>query len=164
MALAAVTAPRGVPRRPGPAGGRVLLILTANLPGPAGPAVRLVCVHLLPPRPSWSGPAGAGWRAGLSLLPAPGDLPVILAGDFSSTLDHARFRGLLRLGYVDAASLAGNGLVPAWGPGPGRRPALLALDHVLAGSRCAVLATSVHLLPGSDHRALFAEVRLPATC
>jgi endonuclease/exonuclease/phosphatase family metal-dependent hydrolase len=39
---------------------------------------------------------------------------------------------------------------------------LLAIDHVLTDRRCAVLSTSAHLLPGSDHRALYAELRLPA--
>jgi hypothetical protein len=32
---------------------------------------------------------------------------------------------------------------------------------VLAGPRCAVLGVSVHMLARSDHRALFAEIRLP---
>jgi endonuclease/exonuclease/phosphatase family metal-dependent hydrolase len=48
-----------------------------------------------------------------------------------------------------------------WGQRPARRPALLAIDHVLADRTCAVLTTSTHLLPGSDHRALYAELRLP---
>jgi endonuclease/exonuclease/phosphatase (EEP) superfamily protein YafD len=106
--------------------------------------------------------ATARWRSQLSALPAPGDRPLILAGDFNATLDHAQFRRLLRRGYADAASQAGNGLSPTWGPQPGRRPALLAIDHVLTDRRCAVLSTSAHLLPGSDHRALYAELRLPA--
>jgi endonuclease/exonuclease/phosphatase family metal-dependent hydrolase len=96
------------------------------------------------------------------VLPAPGDSPVILAGDFNATLDHAQFRRLLRRGYADAASQDGNGLSPTWGPQPGRRPALLAIDHVLTDRRCAILSTSAHVLPGSDHRALYAELRLPA--
>jgi len=101
------------------------------------------------------------WRNELSVLPSPGDTPVILAGDFNATLDHAQFRRLLRLGHVDAASRAGNGLVATWGPLPYGRPALLAIDHVLVDPRCRVRATSVHRLPGSDHRILYAEVQLP---
>ena len=45
---------------------------------------------------------------------------------------------------------------------PVHRPALLAIDHVPTDRRCAVLATSAHWLTGSDHRALYAELRLPA--
>ena len=44
---------------------------------------------------------------------------------------------------------------------PSDEPALLTIDHVLVDPRCAVLATSVHALPGSDHRAVYAEFRLP---
>jgi endonuclease/exonuclease/phosphatase (EEP) superfamily protein YafD len=41
-------------------------------------------------------------------------------------------------------------------------PALLAIDHVLTDRRCAVVTTSAHRLTGSDHRALYVELRLPA--
>ena len=48
---------------------------------------------------------------------------MILAGDFNATADHAQFRQLLKLGYRDAATEAGRGLIPTWGPriGRGRR-------------------------------------------
>jgi len=129
---------------------------------PSGQSVRLACIHAQPPKPPWSPAATARWRDQLSALTAPGEGPVILAGDFNATLDHASFRRLLDLGYADAASQAGRGLVMTWGPRPHRQPALLAIDHVLVDRRCAVLATSAHLLPGSDHRAVYAEIRLPA--
>jgi endonuclease/exonuclease/phosphatase (EEP) superfamily protein YafD len=138
---------------------------TARLDLPSGQSVQLVCVHLHPPKPAWSRYRSARWRGELSQLPAPASAPagspLILAGDFNATVDHADFRALLRLGYVDAASQAGNGLVPTWGPAPRGRPGLLALDHVLLDPRCAVLATSAHQLPGSDHRAVYAEFALP---
>jgi endonuclease/exonuclease/phosphatase family metal-dependent hydrolase len=132
----------------------------ARLDLPSGRSVQLVCVHSLPPRP-WSRRAVDNWRSELSMLPSLGGIPVILAGDFNATLDHAPFRALLRRGFVDAASQAGKGLVPTWGPEPGGRPGLLAIDHILIDPRCAVLAISVHPLPGSDHRGVYAELRLP---
>ena len=135
---------------------------TARLDLPWGRSVQLVCVHPHPPMPPWHAPAAPRWRFELAALPPPGDVPVILAGDYNATLDHAQFRRLLRLGHVDAASQVGNGLVPTWGPEPDGRPALLPFDHVLIDPRCAVLATSTYELPDSDHRALYAEVRLPA--
>jgi endonuclease/exonuclease/phosphatase (EEP) superfamily protein YafD len=134
---------------------------TARLDLPSGQSVQLVCVHPHPPMPPWHGSAAPRWRLELDALPPPGDLPVVLAGDYNATLDHAHFRKLLRLGHVDAASQVGNGLVPTWGPEPHGRPALLPFDHVLIDPRCAVLATSAHRLPGSDHHALYAELRLP---
>jgi endonuclease/exonuclease/phosphatase (EEP) superfamily protein YafD len=83
----------------------------------------------------------------------------VLAGDFNATLDHVQFRRLLRTGHVDAAGQVGKGLVPTWGPVG--RLAVLAIDHVVVDPGCAVLAASVHNLPGSDHRAVYAELRLP---
>jgi endonuclease/exonuclease/phosphatase (EEP) superfamily protein YafD len=134
---------------------------TAWLDLPSGQCVQLTCIHAAPPRPPWSPGATARWRGQLSGLPAPGDSLRILAGDFNATLDHAQFRRLLHRGYLDAASQAGHGLSLTWGPRPGRHPALLAIDHVLIDRRCAVETTSAHWLAGSDHRALYAELRLP---
>jgi endonuclease/exonuclease/phosphatase (EEP) superfamily protein YafD len=134
----------------------------ARLGLPSGQFVQLTCIHAVPPRPAWGPGAAARWRSELAALPAPGDSPCVQAGDFNATLDHAQFRRILRRGYADAASGVGHGLSLTWGPRPGQRPALLAIDHVLIDRRCAVLTTSVHLLPGSDHRALYAEIRLPA--
>jgi endonuclease/exonuclease/phosphatase (EEP) superfamily protein YafD len=135
----------------------------ATLDLPSGQSVLVACIHPKPPKPPWRREATARWRSQLAALPPPGDCPQILAGDFNATLDHAQFRRLLRLGYVDAASQAGRGLDLTWGPEPDRRPALLAIDHVLADRRCSILATSAHRVSGSDHRAFYAEVRLPAS-
>ena len=135
---------------------------TARLDLPSGQSVHLVCVHPHPPMPPWNLPSAPRWRGELAALPAAGDPPVVLAGDFNATLDHAQFRRLLRLGHVDAASQVGRGLVPTWGPEPRGRPALLAFDHVLVDPRCAVLATSAHRVPGSDHKALYARFRMPS--
>jgi endonuclease/exonuclease/phosphatase (EEP) superfamily protein YafD len=134
---------------------------TARLELPSGRSVQMVCVHPHPPIPPWFSHAAPRWRGELAALPPPGDPPVILAGDYNASLDHAQFRRLLRLGHVDAASQAGHGLAPTWGPEPSGRPALVTVDHVLVDPRCAVLTTSVHSLADSDHRALFAEFRLP---
>jgi endonuclease/exonuclease/phosphatase (EEP) superfamily protein YafD len=135
---------------------------TARLDLPSGRSVQLVCVHPHPPFPPWTRAAAPRWRGELAALPPPGDPPVILAGDYNATLDHAQFRRLLRMGHLDAASQAGYGLVPTWGPDPRGRPALFTFDHVLIDPRCAVLATSAHPVAGSDHRALYVELRLPA--
>ncbi len=136
----------------------------ARLDVAPGQSAELVCVHLRPPRGAHSPGGAARWRAEMAMLPGPSDeIPVILAGDFNATLDHARFRALLRLGYVDAAVQVGRGLVPTWGPRPGGEVALLAIDHVLVDQRCAVRAVSAHNLPGTDHRALYAEIQLPGS-
>jgi endonuclease/exonuclease/phosphatase (EEP) superfamily protein YafD len=128
----------------------------AKLPG--GAAVELACVHPRAPLPP-SPVSVARWRRELAALPPPAELPRIVAGDFNATLDHAPFRRVLRLGYVDAAREAGNALVPTWGLEG--RPAVITIDHVLVDRRCAVLASSVHAVTGTDHRAVYAQIRLP---
>jgi endonuclease/exonuclease/phosphatase (EEP) superfamily protein YafD len=133
---------------------------TARIELPSGQCLELVCVHAQAPKPPSLRPNVARWREELAILPPPADPPRVLAGDFNATADHAHFRRLLRKGHVDAAGETGNGLVPTWGPWG--KLALLTIDHVLVDPRCAVLATSVHPLPGSDHRAVYAEFRLPA--
>jgi endonuclease/exonuclease/phosphatase family metal-dependent hydrolase len=130
---------------------------TALLELPSGKAVELVCVHPAAPASRIGG--AVQWRQELAVLPPPGELPRVLAGDFNASLDHAAFRDVLRLGYADAALQAGKALAPTWGP-PGKG-ALLTLDHVLVDRKCAVLACSVHLVPGTDHRAVYAEIQLP---
>jgi endonuclease/exonuclease/phosphatase (EEP) superfamily protein YafD len=123
---------------------------------PGGEAVDLICVH--PSAPTKR--AGASrWRQELGALPPPGSRPRVVAGDFNATLDHAAFRDVLRLGYADSAQQTGSGLIPTWGP-PGRG-AVLTLDHVLVDQACAVLGYSVRVVPGSDHRAVYAEIQLP---
>jgi endonuclease/exonuclease/phosphatase (EEP) superfamily protein YafD len=131
---------------------------TAVVKLPGGEAVELGCVHPRAPVPPLPG-AVARWRQELAVLPPPAELPRVLAGDFNATLDHAPLRGVLRLGYADAAREVGNALTPTWGLLG--RPAVITIDHVLVDRRCAVLASSVHAVPGTDHRAVFAEIRLP---
>ena len=131
---------------------------TAVLKLPGGVAVELGCVHPRAPLPP-SPVAVARWRQELSVLPRPAELPRLLAGDFNATLDHAPLRDVLRLGYADAAREVGNALKPTWGQVG--RPAVITIDHVLVDRRCAVIASSVHAVPGTDHRAVYAEVRLP---
>jgi endonuclease/exonuclease/phosphatase (EEP) superfamily protein YafD len=128
---------------------------------PGGRHARLVCAHPKAPMPPWRRRSVVRWREDLSALPAPGGPPVIMAGDFNATLDHAQLRALLRRGYVDAASQTGDGLTPTWGPRPDLGPGLVTIDHVLADQRCAVHATAIHHLAGGDHRALYAELQLP---
>jgi endonuclease/exonuclease/phosphatase (EEP) superfamily protein YafD len=148
--------------RAGPAGAAQL---TARLELPDGQRADLVCVHASPPKPPWSRANVARWREDLAALPPPAasaaDPPRVLAGDFNASVDHASLRRLLRLGHADAACQLGRGLIPTWGPEPAGRPGLLTIDHVLVDPRCAVREVSVHPLPGSDHRAVYAEFRLP---
>ena len=90
-------------------------------------------------------------------------LPVVVAGDLNGDRDLPAVRELFDLGLRDAAEERGRGLSRTW---PQRWP-LLALDHVLVrdgdGGRLAVLDQREAALPGSDHRAVVADLAvLPA--
>jgi endonuclease/exonuclease/phosphatase (EEP) superfamily protein YafD len=84
----------------------------------------------------------------------------ILLGDYNATLDHVALRRLLATGYRDAADVVGAGLTPTW-PYDKLFPRVT-IDHVLADRRVGVRAVSVHPLPSGDHRAVYAELVLPA--
>src|SRR5690606_39271512 len=124
---------------------------------PGAPPVQVTVVHPVPP----VGRDLGSWRRTLQTLPRPADdgRVHLLVGDFNATVDQPTMRDLLADGYVDAAAARGRGWVPTWsrGLGPG-----LAIDHVLVDRATAVAGVSVHGLPGSDHRAVVAELRLPA--
>jgi endonuclease/exonuclease/phosphatase (EEP) superfamily protein YafD len=148
-----------VPLEPGSAPGsrrNPLAVASARLPG--GAPLELFAVHVTPP---FRGLVGA-WHADLRALPGatPGGPVRIMAGDFNATLDHAELRRLLDTGYEDAAAEVGAGLQATW-PRRWRFPSRVTIDHVLADARCGVRAFSVHSIPGTDHRAVFAELVLP---
>ncbi len=123
------------------------------------PPVRVQAVHPFPPIDRGE---VAAWRADLARLPAAGAAGAlgILAGDFNATLDHRELREVLDRGYADAADSLGDGLASTWSARPPFTR--LTIDHVLADERITPLAVSVHTLPGTDHRAVVAELALPA--
>jgi endonuclease/exonuclease/phosphatase (EEP) superfamily protein YafD len=103
------------------------------------------------------------WASELAAQPGArdGGAVRVLLGDFNATLDHGPLRRLIATGYRDAAAVAGVGLVGTW-PFAGRRYPKVTLDHVLADRRIAVHDVSVRPLPGSDHRAVYAELVVPS--
>ncbi|MFF5072009.1 endonuclease/exonuclease/phosphatase family protein [Micromonospora olivasterospora] len=128
---------------------------------PGGPPVRVESAH---PAAPYAVDQVGPWRTDLAAQPpATPDAGLrVLAGDFNATLDHAPLRALLATGYVDAADAVGAGLVGTWGPYDGDPIPPVTIDHVLVDRRIAVRTVAVCPLPGSDHRAVFAELRLPA--
>ncbi|GAA0539254.1 endonuclease/exonuclease/phosphatase family protein [Paractinoplanes ferrugineus] len=94
--------------------------------------------------------------------PDPGGPPRVLLGDFNATLDHRSLRALVGSGYRDAGDATGSGLVPTWPylehPGIPR----VTIDHVLVDERIGARKLAAHRIPGSDHRALIAELIVPA--
>ncbi|WP_435586611.1 endonuclease/exonuclease/phosphatase family protein [Micromonospora aurantiaca (nom. illeg.)] len=133
----------------------------ATVTVPGAPPVRVESAHPAAPYapdvvPDW-------WTDQRAQPPATPDGGLsVLAGDFNATLDHAALRALIATGYTDAADAAGAGFGGTWGPYDGDPIPPVTIDHVLVDRRIAVRAAGTHPVPGSDHRALLAELRLPA--
>ncbi|MDJ0395262.1 endonuclease/exonuclease/phosphatase family protein [Rhodococcus sp. G-MC3] len=82
---------------------------------------------------------------------------VLVAGDFNATWDHRQFRDLATDGFGDAAGMAGAGLFRTF---PSDRP-LAQLDHVVVSDSVDALNVAPVSIPGSDHLAVMANLRLP---
>lgn len=105
-----------------------------------------------------------GWRsdlAGLQRWCASGR-PVVIAGDLNATLDHSALRSGMR-GCADAAAEVGAGLIPTWAPrrvGDVGRLLGPQIDHVIVSGGPAAEAFEVADVPGTDHRAVVARLRV----
>ncbi len=127
---------------------------------------RILVTHLPGP---WPQPIGE-WRREIARLRAvlervaldSGDLPVVVVGDFNSTVDMRPFRELLQHGYEDSAEMAGAGRIRTY-PRMSLLPPLIGIDHVIVRNGRAASAKVVDL-PGSDHlgyAVTFFAVRAP---
>lgn len=92
-------------------------VLSATLRVSATESATVFAVHLVPPYPYPS----AEWLSELKRLHqqlrhAAADHPVVVAGDFNATTDHAQYRSMLTGGYQDAAEHCGAGYWPATRP------------------------------------------------
>lgn len=88
----------------------------------------------------------------------------LVVGDLNATIDHPPMRDLADAGFRSVSELANEGWQPTW-PAYGvvevlgiPLPRLVQIDHVLVGSRLAAVNAHAVGLPGTDHRALVAEV------
>lgn len=132
------------------------LSATASVPG-VGP-VTVYAFHPVPPVYGTQ-----VWTDELSRLReildrSPSNRPAIVGGDFNATYDHSQFRSMLSGRFADAAEQAGAGYLVTY-PTDKRWPPLVGIDHILVAGGHAVAAETVSL-PGADHRALVAQLRL----
>lgn len=133
------------------------LSATATIPD-AGP-VSVFAFHPVPPVYDIDVWADELSRLQAILVNSPADRPAIAGGDFNATYDHAQFRAMLSGRFDDAVVQAGAGHLVTY-PTDKRWPPLVGIDHILiAGGRAVAVETLD--LPGADHRALTASIRLP---
>lgn len=127
---------------------------------PGAVRIRLRSVHPMAP----AGPRTTRtWEDEYGAFPSAseGGPPWVLAGDFNATLDHENLRELIGTGYRDAGDTIGLGLVSTW-PSTLKLPLPVTLDHVLAEKGIAITGYDVEAIDDSDHRAVFADLVLPA--
>ncbi|WP_280501644.1 endonuclease/exonuclease/phosphatase family protein [Nocardia farcinica] len=134
------------------------LSATATVPG-VGP-VSVYALHPVPPVYGVRVWADELRRLRQIIGRAPEGRPVIVGGDFNATHDHAQFRALTSGRFEDAAEQAGAGHLVTY-PTDKRFPPVVGIDHVLVAGGRALSVQTVDL-PGADHRALVARVRLEA--
>ncbi|MFF8320386.1 endonuclease/exonuclease/phosphatase family protein [Streptomyces bobili] len=125
-----------------------------------GRPVRLQLAHPMPPLPRQV----TVWKRELGRLrdfadDHRDDGPLILAGDFNASQDHAAFRRILDTGLRDAARLAGSPREPSW---PSRTTPVLGtqIDHVLVSGDFSASRARFLDLPRTDHRSLLVDVTL----
>lgn len=112
----------------------------------------------------------AGTAAGTAAHGSPPGLPAnrLLIGDFNATYDHSEFRAVLDgnangsgLKLVDVGTAAGLRLVPSW-PMEGMPLPGITIDHLVTSPQIASSGYAVHRIPGTDHAAVLATLRIPA--
>lgn len=150
-----------------PATGRHTAVSAARM---QVPGVRLdplvVSLHITSPVTAEAG-SFRRWRDGIEdtkqgldeLAQTAGPGAVIVAGDFNSTPDMRQFRDLLTNGYRDAVEQTGAGFAPTF-PSNTLLPPVLLIDHVLTRNAAASSIRTIDI-PGSDHRALVATIKVP---
>ena len=85
--------------------------------------------------------------------------PLVLAGDFNASQDHAAFRHILDTGLRDAARLGGAGRAPSW-PSPTTPVFGAQIDHVLVSKQFSASRARFLHLDDTDHRALVVDITL----
>ncbi|WP_433197899.1 endonuclease/exonuclease/phosphatase family protein [Nocardia sp. CA-107356] len=129
---------------------------TASVPG-VGP-VTVYAFHPVPPIFGTRVWADELSRLHGILERSPSDRPAIAGGDFNATYDHSQYRAMLSGRFDDAVVQAGAGHLVTYPTDKWFTP-LVGIDHFLVAEGRAVEVETVNL-PGADHRALVAQIRL----
>lgn len=122
--------------------------------------VTVGAVHTMAPSRRWR--ERVWWRSFAAIesvaASSAADGPVVLAGDWNATMAHGPLRRLVAGGRLrDAHVDAGRASARTW---PARVPVAL-LDRVLVSAAVAVTSIREVRLPGSDHRAVVADLVVP---
>ncbi|WP_240958883.1 endonuclease/exonuclease/phosphatase family protein [Rhodococcus sp. HNM0563] len=138
--------------------GFVMNQVSATAAVPGGGPVAVYAFHPVPPVYDTHVWADELSRLQGILESAPPAVPVVVGADFNATYDHTQYRAMLSGRLRDTAEQVGAGFLFTY-PTDKRIPPLVGIDHILvAGGRATSVETVT--LPGSDHRAVVAQIRL----
>jgi endonuclease/exonuclease/phosphatase (EEP) superfamily protein YafD len=137
-------------------------MLLTDLATPAG-TVRVINVHTVAPLTDVDAPAWARQFPALATVVAESPYPIVLAGDFNATLDHAPLEALASGELRDAFRVAGSGIGNTWPRWDLPVPPVMRLDHVLVGAGVDVASIVDRASIGSDHRRLLVELGIAAS-
>ncbi|CAL9306163.1 endonuclease/exonuclease/phosphatase family protein [Streptomyces sp. SudanB52_2052] len=136
---------------------------TMGMPGAIadvdGHPVRLQLAHPMPPIPGQVGLWTRELDAVRDAAAADRGTPLVLAGDFNASQDHAAFRRILDTGLYDAARLDGADRTATW-PASTAPTFGTQIDHVLVSEEFAADRTRVLDLADTDHRAVITDLTL----
>lgn len=127
----------------------------------AGP-VRVINVHAVAPLAAERIGLWEDQLAELGTLRPPTGGHLIMAGDFNATRQNSAFAQILGPDLRDAYVQAGRGLGNTWPSDRTLIPGLMRIDHLLISERVQVTSIRTAQTRGSDHRALIAQLALPA--
>ncbi|MFJ2837257.1 MULTISPECIES: endonuclease/exonuclease/phosphatase family protein [Nocardia] len=136
--------------------GFIMSNISATMEHPQRGPISVYAFHPIPPNIDF-----AAWTAELRRVDeilATAPTPAIVGADFNATQNHAAYRALLDGPFAAAAEQTGDGVLltfPAdrrWGP-------VIGIDHILVAGGVAEQVRTL-TIPGSDHRAVLATVRM----
>ncbi|MFD6273408.1 endonuclease/exonuclease/phosphatase family protein [Nocardia asteroides] len=136
--------------------GFIMSNISATMEHPQRGPIAVFAFHPIPPNIDFG-----AWSAELRRVDeilAAASAPAIVGADFNATQNHSAYRALLDGPFQAAAEQTGDGVLltfPAdrrWGP-------VIGIDHILVAGGVAEKVRTL-TIPGSDHRAMLATVRM----
>lgn len=130
--------------------------ISATMQHPQRGPMTVFAFHPIPPNldfAAWSSEMGK-----IDEILAATSAPAVVGADFNATHDHSAYRALLDGAFASAADQTGDGVLltfPAdrrWGP-------VIGIDHILVAGGVAERIRTL-TIPGSDHRAVLATIRM----
>ncbi|MCK2037541.1 endonuclease/exonuclease/phosphatase family protein [Microbacterium sp. SSW1-49] len=126
----------------------------------SGGTLRLINVHTVAPLTTADARTWADQFADLHGVLDASPYPIVLAGDFNATMDHAPLDRLVHGDVRDAFTVAGSGFGTTWPRWSWPMPSVMRLDHVLVRGAVEVGSVVERTSIGSDHRRLVVELGL----